>query len=182
MPNFTEFITASPVCEYHLSNEQSTLEWVLFSPSIEGGVLQHPPLSAPGSTYFHQFWSSALLNNIKINNCSINLATVYSWKTLGYKLLSEKVILLLWVWPYYWVWEGWILWSLICWHYIVWQLWVAHREVSRLWTNIIVVVATNGLHSKNAPSCGHICKCTYIYKKIKCLVHAEIFKSIKHDI
>jgi len=25
-----------------------------------------------------------LLNNIKINNCSINLATVYSWKTLGY--------------------------------------------------------------------------------------------------
>jgi len=50
MPNFTEFLAASPVCEYHISNQQSALKGVLFSPSIEGGCFSTPstpPLSAP---------------------------------------------------------------------------------------------------------------------------------------
>jgi len=46
MLKFTVFLATSP----HLSNEQSTLEGVLFSPSIEGGVAsapQAPPTPVP---------------------------------------------------------------------------------------------------------------------------------------
>jgi len=53
MPNFTEFLAASPVCEYHLSNEQSALEGVLFSPSIEGGGGASAPQAPPSIRPWH---------------------------------------------------------------------------------------------------------------------------------
>jgi len=122
--------------------------------------------------YLLSFWSS-LLNDIKLITINLAIFLKNSWlqtsKWKGYTVIVG-LTLLLGV-------GGWILWSLICWHYIVW-LPIGKPPDYEL---IFVVVATSGLHSKNAPSCGHICKCTHKKLNAWC-VHAEIFKSIKNDI